>query len=361
MKTITQESLVNMLRAMDVSGDGNVTKDEFKTVYMKLHPETTPEDYDKLWTKIDSNGDGNLQPEELAAHFGFDFHNVQKGIRDADNAEKAIADLTDDQILEALQMEDALRELKAKAAASRDASPAMDVKPRNRLNSRDEDVEVVKLPTKITNKELSPEVDFLFACEEGDDARVLDLIEKGVNVRIEDDKGSMPLHKLCIRDNKKTVRAVLEAGEKKKKGSKQKDLNVANRNGKTPVMIAAEYKCIELMTYLIDIGADLKAETSHGWTIMHIVVNTNSKELLSALITNSHFTEHKKYLVHKADSDKRTPTHIAGYKGDEEIVQTMMGLGGKVDTEDSGGLTPMKLAERGGRRKSRDIMEAYAK
>jgi len=362
MKTITQETLVSMLRTMDVSGDGIVDKDEFKVVYQKLHPEVTDSEYDKVWNKIDANGDGNLQPEELASYFGFDFNNVRRSMNKADAEEKAIADLTDDQILEALQMEDALRELQAKAAASRDSSPSIDQKPRaNRIGSRDEDVEVIKMPTKITNKELSPEVDFLCACEEGDNARVLELIEKGVNVRIEDDKGAMPLHKLCIRDNKKVVRAVLEAAEAKKKGSKLKDLNTANRTGKTPVLIAAEYKCAELMTYLIDIGADLKVETNHGWTILHIVVNANSKELLNALINNPHFTEHKKYLVHKADKDKRTPTHISGFRADEDIVQTMMGLGGKTDSEDAGGFTPIKLAEKGGRRKSRDIMEAYNK
>ena len=49
--------------------------------------------------------------------------------------------------------------------------------------------------------------------------------------------------------------------------SRQKDLNVSNRSGKTPVMVAAEYKLTDLMSYFLDQHVDLKAETNHGWTV----------------------------------------------------------------------------------------------
>ena len=87
---ITQEMLVKMLRAMDVSGDGIVSEDEFMVVYMKLHPESLPSEYKALWTKIDQNQDGTLQPEELAAYFGFDFGQIAKDMEDEIAAEKAM-------------------------------------------------------------------------------------------------------------------------------------------------------------------------------------------------------------------------------------------------------------------------------
>ena len=120
--------LVKMLGAMDVTGDGHVTKvtapckhcsfalavhvlmsmspmqEEFRTVYLKLHPDTTREEYDALWLKVDTNKDGDLQPEELARFFGFDFNAISKDMENAAREEAATAELSDDQILEALQV-----------------------------------------------------------------------------------------------------------------------------------------------------------------------------------------------------------------------------------------------------------------
>ena len=128
-------------------------------------------------------------------------------------------------------MEQALRELKLQA--ERNASPQVEVKRRARLNSRDEDVTMFKMPTKvrlaqiaryarvtccssrvnhpslrprpnpthrgaqITENPPSKEIDLLQQCEAGIEPDVIKLIEEGVNVRIEDEKGEMPLHKAC--------------------------------------------------------------------------------------------------------------------------------------------------------------------
>ena len=71
---------------------------------MKLHPDTKPAEYDALWTKIDKDGDGNLDQMELAAFFGFNFDLLAKDMSDIAAAEAAMAEMDDDQILEALQV-----------------------------------------------------------------------------------------------------------------------------------------------------------------------------------------------------------------------------------------------------------------
>ena len=78
-------------------------QEEFKVVYMKLHPDTPKEQYDAVWFKADSNADGDLQPHELAGFFGFDYKSIAKSIDDEEAAERAMEQLDDDQILEALQ------------------------------------------------------------------------------------------------------------------------------------------------------------------------------------------------------------------------------------------------------------------
>lgn len=70
---------------------------------MKLHPETKHADYDALWKRIDKDGDGNLDQMELAAFFGFDYDKLAKDMNDVAAAEAAMAEMDDDQILEALQ------------------------------------------------------------------------------------------------------------------------------------------------------------------------------------------------------------------------------------------------------------------
>jgi len=352
---ITQETLTQMLRAMEAP-DGQVTKERFRAPYMKLHPDTPTEAYDKLWSQIDENHDGNLDKFELAHFFGFDYNLLAK---DMEDETKAMEEMSDDQILEALQMEQALRELQMQS--KRDSSPKIEAKPtRVRMGSRDEDVKVFKLPTKITMDDPPPEVDLLQSCDAGDEASVLRLIESGVNVRIEDDKGEMPMHKVCRHGLKKCVRAILDASEKLKKGGKSKDMNVGDRNGKTPLMISAEYKQIDLFTYMLDSGASLLSETNHGWNILHVVVNTNHRDLLQTFFTHPSVAKYKKQLIDSVDKDLRGPMHIAAFKCDEEIVTILAQAGAKVTTEDQAGNSAMKLAERSGRRKSRDIMEGYA-
>uniref|UniRef100_A0A7S4JQX9 EF-hand domain-containing protein n=1 Tax=Prymnesium polylepis TaxID=72548 RepID=A0A7S4JQX9_9EUKA len=360
--TITQDMLGNMLLAMQ-SEDGQVHKENFKIVYTKLHPETTKEEYDKLWEKIDENGDGNLDQQELAHFFGVNYADLAKDMRDKRSSEKAMEEMDDDQILEALQMEQALRDLQAQAAKSRDPSPAVkppERKNRGKLGSRDEDVKVFKMPTNIKMDEPEVEIQLLQACESNDEAEILRLVEEKVNVRIEDDKGEMPMHKICRHGNIKVVRELLRTAEANQKGSKSKDLNMTDRKGKTPIMIAAEYGQTELVMHLLDLQANLKAEAESGWTIMHFVVNANKPELLQQFLVHKEVNAIKKELLTGIDQDERSAMHIAAFKCDEKIVEILAQNGAKVDQADRAGNNPMALAQRAGRRKSRDIMEAFA-
>ena len=51
------------------------------------------------------------------------------------------------------------------------------------------------------------------------------------------------------------------------------------RAGKTPLMLAAEYKKAEMMSYLLDMNEDLRAETTHGWTVRWVVLGKWCREL----------------------------------------------------------------------------------
>lgn len=358
---ITQEQLAEMLVMMDKDGDGTVDKSEFKTALLCLHPKTTDGEYDTIWNNIDVNKDGNLSAEELAHYFGFDYNALGKDIED----HKARASMSDDQILEALQMHAALRDLENEARAK--ASPEPPKRPNQRRASREglpmhpgaDGIETIRMPTKITGTELDPKIEFMQACEVGDDADIKTAIEKGVSVRIEDEKGEMPLHKICRTGSREACKLVLDQSRKVSSDARQYDINAQEKkNGYSPIFMAINFQGSELVKSFLDWGADPTVVSNHGWNILHAIVSKCDKEMLKTVISHEKVMEKRSKLLAAGDVDGRTPMHIAAFKADEDIVTILLNNGAKATSEDSAGNTPAKLAEKTGRRKSRDILDA---
>ena len=90
-----------MVQLLDKDGDGEVSQDEYKVVYMSLFPKTTLEEFNAIWMKMDADGDGNLTVQELAKFYGFDLEGSSS------------TEMTDEQILQALQLQAALVEQNA--------------------------------------------------------------------------------------------------------------------------------------------------------------------------------------------------------------------------------------------------------
>ena len=97
MPVMSRELFVDMMKALDKDGDGQVDKGEFKSAYVKTYStrgtSVTDADYDKVWAKIDIDGSGDLSIEELTKFFGFD------------NDKETSEDMSEDQILAALSMQ----------------------------------------------------------------------------------------------------------------------------------------------------------------------------------------------------------------------------------------------------------------
>lgn len=72
-------------------------QEEFKPVYTGMFPDTTDEQYEKIWKEVDKDGDGNLTVRELAEFYGFSW----------DDENGSAADMTDEQILSVLAVSDA--------------------------------------------------------------------------------------------------------------------------------------------------------------------------------------------------------------------------------------------------------------
>jgi len=351
-----------------------VSKEEYEKVYRKIKPDATPEDYDKVWKKMDADGDGNLTVSELASYYGFDF--------DSDKNE-----MDDDQILEALKIQAQLdvmaaeakqaeeakkEEAKKKAAAEEKAKPAerdatikkINIEEKNKKKNEPVDQVSVDLLDSLSlgdfsSKKSGPSVD---SC----------LADKSLKVRVEDEKGEMPLHKLArykpetskMSAFKNAFDKIVELTQKESENSFESDLNHQDNSGKTPLAMAVEHKNLEIIELLFKIEGfkpDLEVTTAAGWTHLHIAVNTGDLEVVKCLVKHMRLNMKKdniNKIVNCKDKANRVPLHIAAYKCTEDMVHYLCTeLKAKNDTTDNAGNVPSKLAERAGRRKSKELID----
>ena len=359
---ISKEKFEEMRKAIDKDGDGSVDKEEFMAAWTKMFPDNTKEKNEEIWTKMDSDKSGTLEVQELAAFFGFSWES------DAAN------EMSDEQILEALQAQAALAELEAKKEKVEE-KPVVPKEP-----VRDTTITLVNMEKKTASDEKETEIrDMLTCCTLGDlektsadqEVWLEKYTEKKVSVRVEDEKGEMPLHKLArlkVDDRnrgsfKKACNAIIaldrEQAKAAGKASMVTDTNHQDKAGKTPLFMAIEHKNYEMIDLLYALGTegpDSILVNSVGWTVMHAAINTDDLKTVKELY--KHLTPARtKLLLQTPDKTGREPLHIAAYKCTEEMVAYLIDIGASNKKTDSAGNTASKLAERAGRRKSRELIE----
>jgi len=386
-----------MIKLLDKDGDGTVEKAEFAPVYKKmlekknkkekktLSDDEYKQEVDKAWDAIDVDKDGNLTVAELAKFYGFD-------LKKEGEASVGANAMSDDQILEALQMQAMLSEMyeekekaiqqeqeKKKEAEEEEAS-----KKGGPVKQRDPTVKRVTLDASSGEDEDKFMRTLLQVCQLGDFksdddkkdtvakclARIADAKEPKITaalVRVEDDKEKeTPLHKLARAKPsndagaevfKKYVKDITNL--MKEEGKLYSDVNHQNKDGKTPLYLAMEFKNKAMVDALFDLGADGPDSlliNTNGWTVMHAAVNADDLDMLK------HFCEKKltpsrvKALLNKQDKTGREPLHIAAYKCDEKIVEYLISIGAQNKKADKAGNDASQLAKKAGRRRSREIL-----
>jgi len=391
---ITQEDFDQMRATMDKDGDGMVDKDEFKAAYRLVYA-GEEKDYDAayeiIWGKIDKDGDGNLTVDELAEFYGF---------RDG-----TVGEMTDDQILQALALGaelDAQREAKEgtkkdeksekKKKEARDLTIKMFNIDQKSMASADKTNASEEPLTENNIKDMLSMLELLSCArlhdlkserDEDDKETVFKLLNTpGVLARIEDQNGEMPLHKLARfvvgPDGQKSeifkliFRTLINKmrdevkewnkSEKHKQVSLVRDVNKQDNKGKTPMFQAIEMKnilMIEMLNELDRERPDSLLVTASGWSMLHQAVNTDELHVLKAVVAGLQKDGGRlSVLINLKDRAGRQPLHIAAYRcSDTDIISFLMDSGASGDHKDSGGLVPVKLAEKAGRRESKEIIE----
>lgn len=112
----------------------------------------------------------------------------------------------------------------------------------------------------------------------------------------------------------------------------------ADKNGKTPLMIAALW-CVrtEIIKLLISSGADINAYEFDGWTPLFYAIEQGNLEAVELLLSSG-------ANINVQDDRGRTPLLYAIDEGKLEIVELLIKSGANIEIPSKDRMTPLMLA-----------------
>ena len=122
-------------------------------------------------------------------------------------------------------------------------------------------------------------------------------------------KAATALHHAAEQGNTGVARVLIELGA---------DVNARCSVGYTPLHWATLKNRVQVATLLIDSKADLNAKQRDGWTPLHIAAENGREDVCQALLATGHRID-----VNIAEEESRTPLHIAAEKGEVGVLQLL--------------------------------------
>jgi len=360
---LAEDDLVDMMHILDADGDGTVTKAEFKVFFMRLKDWTDNARFETEWNRIDSNGDNVLQLSELCEYYGVETKSVEEGCNRRRN-------MSDQEVLEALhrqaELYQAALEMKAKARQER-FNEANTRSAKTGVRSGLVLVEIGKdtIHTDDGARQITELMEVIQVGEFDKFDAMLDEC-KGINLRIEDEKGEMPIHKLSRKGANHVLKRTLEHMDPE---TRELDLNASDKNAMLPLFHACVpqrelrgvpqgwVKDFGVITTLEAFGADLfLASSISGWTVLHHAAHNDvieaAKEVIHIAKVVKATTEVRLHQFVNAVGfrDKRSALHIAAFRCEVPLVKLLLSAGADANLNDAHGCTPLDLAHKAQKR-----------
>ena len=127
---------------------------------------------------------------------------------------------------------------------------------------------------------------FHFATTMGNVQSMNMLIKHGINVNITDIKGFSALHLASSRNKVNAVNLILKT-ERVDLNTEGVDLNLANKNGYTPILTAIENGHIEILQSLLDANASLDVINKKGETAYKIAERNDNTQIFNRVDLNA--------------------------------------------------------------------------
>jgi ankyrin repeat protein len=193
------------------------------------------------------------------------------------------------------------------------------------------------------------------------------LLDNGADPNAIDARGYTSLH-LVVRDSDygidlrskdaivRIVRTLLAHGAKPNVRFKQekpaaRTVTEIDLQGATPLLLAAEVNNLDAVKALVEGGADPLIPTEQGTTPLIMaagagtdVLRPRSPEERAAAVETARFLVDHGVDVNAAGQFGWTALHAAAYQGLNDVIAFLVGKGGKLDTKDSFGQTPLSIS-----------------
>jgi ankyrin repeat protein len=151
-------------------------------------------------------------------------------------------------------------------------------------------------------------------------------------IRARDGLGETPLHYLAVENQLDSVRALVEHGAQ---------VNTLNECGGTPLSEAASLGYVELVKYLLSVGAKLRIEGQKE-PILHEAVRSGSAELVNLFLEAG-------AEVNAANDIGETPLHLAAQDDKNlELVRVLIQSGADINAKGLFDETALGVAQRSG-------------
>lgn len=150
--------------------------------------------------------------------------------------------------------------------------------------------------------------------------------------------GETPLHYLAVENHIEAIKALVE-----KKGA---DVNSLNDFGGSPISDAAGLGYVDLVKYLLSVGATLQIPEQKE-SVLHAAVRSGSAEMVKVILNAG-------AAVNNVETLDETPLHVAAEEDRVEIVRLLLEAGADPMAKRIFDETPLDVANREGATRVRD-------
>jgi ankyrin repeat protein len=193
----------------------------------------------------------------------------------------------------------------------------------------------------------------------GDESQVMEVIKSGFKIQIEDEDGANPLYLATDKGHLEIVKLLLRAPYKGTAGFigkacevtikemakllivsvariklKNKYINAKNKEGNTPLHLAAEKGQLGLVNlFLKHERAGMYTQNHNGQLPLHLAAQEGHVEIVKLLGS-----------VYAVDNNGQTPLHLAAQQGHLEVARVLIAKDAQINVQDINRKTPLQLA-----------------
>ncbi|MCD4783590.1 MAG: ankyrin repeat domain-containing protein [Candidatus Eremiobacteraeota bacterium] len=169
--------------------------------------------------------------------------------------------------------------------------------------------------------------------EDNDNKVIQTLIRNCTDIDARDsEKGETLLHRAAQQGHEEVISLLLDRGA---------NVNIKNNMGEIPLHHAVSLNSSKIAILLILNGADVRAVSIDGVTPLHIAAENSNENMVTYLIS-------RKVRVNEKDKHSCTPLHIAAMHGNAGAVEVLVKNGADINAKDDMGETPLHKSAKSG-------------